>query len=162
MFEDETFLINLHATYPALENFEYDGNDHDPPASTWNTNILPSVLEFLGSMKSLSISDCVIVFHQHRLTVFKAEEDKWEIEDVETCLQSFEKAFDIIEKKFPMETTEIEIHDEEYGFWIKKEKGKPPMKYILPALRTWMSQNEPENNSTEPPIQEIVSAGPGE
>ena len=84
-----------------------------------------------------------------------------EVEE-EKCLESFKRAFDIIDKKFPKENTEIELRDEKYGFWIKKEKGLPPIKYESQAMKNWIRQIVPENHSTEPSIQEIVSAGPGQ
>ena len=36
------------------------------------------------------------------------------------------------------------------------------MKYMSRAFKTWIAQTLQENHSTEPSIQEIVSAGPGQ
>ena len=86
------------------------------------------------------------------------------IAEEETSLEVFNKAFDIIDKKFPKETTEIEILDKENWFWIKKEKGKPPVKYETEAYMSFYGKRQklPENPSTELSIQEVFSGGPGE
>ena len=82
MFEDDNFLINLHKTFPSLETFEYIGNDEYVNTYTWNRNILPDILESLGKVKDLSISEFILVFgcekqFEERIrSEFEEEEEK--------------------------------------------------------------------------------------
>ena len=117
MFRDHKFLMDLHKLFPALEKLEYDGDGDDFPEYFWDVEILPDVLESLGKVKKLSISRVVIIFHD------PVENGHIKDAEEETSLEVFNKAFDIIDKKFPRESTEIELVDKENWFWIKKEKG---------------------------------------
>ena len=50
----------------------------------------------------------------------------------------FHTAFDIINKKFSIDSTSLGIVDNQYGWSIKKDKGKPPTLTQLPFKCTWM------------------------
>ena len=158
MFRDHKFLMDLHKLFPALEKLEYDGDGDDFPEYFWDVEILPDVLESLGKVKKLSVSGINIIFHDSE------ENGHMKIAEEETSLEVFNKAFDIIDKKFPRESTEIELFDKENWFWIKKEKGTPPVKYETEAYMSFYGKRQklPENPSTELSIQEVFSGGPGE
>ena len=125
MFTGEKFMMNFRTTFPALENFAYAGH---PIAISyvWDINVISRIMKFLGKMKRMSISSlCLIVFET-------LEDSEREIVSEKRSLEIFNKAFKIIKKKFPKKTTEIELYDQNYGFWIKKEKDQLPVKYIPP------------------------------
>ena len=51
----------------------------------------------------------------------------------------FERAMEVINKKFPINSTGFEIVDNESGWSIKKEEGKAPMMTKLPYKCTFKS-----------------------
>ena len=74
---------------------------------------LSSILNSLGSVKNLIISEMQCsIFHG------RFDGNRIKIKNV------FEEALDIINKKFPIDTTEIEISENVCNFNILKEKGK--------------------------------------
>jgi len=165
MFENTEFMKNLPTTFPALKQFEITGwsvwggikNRY-----AWEIDEFLSILEILGDVKELSLKNCLIPFPADREPSYKYNNYPRRYNDVDEqkCLELFNKAFEIIDKRLPKETTHIELHEEYYGFWIKKKKGQSPVKYVPPSMKTWMSQTVPETQSNELSISEVISAGP--
>ena len=87
-------LINLHKAFPNLESFTYIGNgeflDHG-----WTIDTLISVLESLGKVNTLHISKVCYQLEE-------SEED----ENPEVV---FDAALEIINKKFPKNSTDLKI-----------------------------------------------------
>ena len=106
-------LINLHKAFPNLESFTYIGNgeflDHG-----WTVDTLISVLESLGKVNTLHISKVCYQLEE-------SEED----ENPEVV---FEAALEIINKKFPKNTTDLKIKTQvmegEPQLLISKGKGQ--------------------------------------
>ena len=55
---------------------------------------------------------------------------------------------DVINKKFPINSTSFEILDTEYGWSIKKENGKAPTMTKLPYKCTVIDTEEYNNGAT--------------
>ena len=86
-----------------------------PYKCNWEICEIENVLESLGSVQDLKISGCELKIP-----------DDFDKSQVKSAMQ---KALEIIEKKFPFDSTEIEISVEPTGgfqFTISKEKGKGP------------------------------------
>ena len=123
--EVATFFINLKNMFPELETLILG------PGSSENGNHfrstmgnLSSILNSLGNVKNLIISEMQCsIFHG----CFDGNRIK--IKNV------FEEALNIINKKFPIDTTEIEISDHICNFNIIKENGK------LAILRRKLEEN---------------------
>ena len=96
---------------------------------------LSSILSSLGNVKNL------IIFEMTASIVGRFDGNRIRIKNV------FEEALDIINKKFPIDTTEIEISENICNFNILKEKGKSailrrkleenPMGYRREPYRPW-------------------------
>ena len=136
--ENSTFLIKLSEIFPALHTLIItDGQSND---IQWNCDIslLESVLNALGSIKNLRISGM-----QCELKITDGF-------DKPMVQRSMQEALEIIEKKFPIDLTEIEIYavlkhisnkvetgyspakpTDGYCFIIIKEKGKGPSLKIM-------------------------------
>ena len=160
IFENMEFMLTLRIAFPALENFEYIGfalwveGDENYP---WEIDKFLSILKILGDVKKLSIEECHIPFPAYLDMVHSRKGSE---KEEQKRLQLFNEAFEIIDKRFPKDTTEIELREEQYGLWIKKEMGQSPVKYVPPSMKTWMSHTVPETQSSELSISEVISAGP--
>ena len=109
-FTEPEFLMNLHKAFPNLESFTFigDGNFEVDQAS-WTFGNLLSVLDSLGRINTLHISK----------VCYELEESK---ED-ESPLEVFEAALEIINKKFPKNSTDFKIK-------TKVTEGEPQLEII--------------------------------
>merc|ERR550534_2419333 len=83
-------------------------------------NYLIKVLESIGNVKNLYIYGFQYQLNNkefRRLMQIDFNEDQTKV--------VFERAMEVINKKFPTSWTDIKIVDNEYGWRIKKEGGKP-------------------------------------
>ena len=131
--ENSTFLIKLSEIFPALHTLIITDGESNDIEWSWNISELESVLNALGSIKNLRISGmrCELKIS-----------DGFDKPMVKSAMQ---EALEIIEKKFPFDSTEIEIYaivkhisnkvgtgyspakpTDGYRFIIIKEKGKGP------------------------------------
>ena len=123
--ENSTFLIKLSEIFPALHTLKIT-NETD---WSWNISVLESILNSLGSIKNLIMSGM-----RCKLEI----PDGFDKPMVQIAMQ---EAFEIIAKKFPFDSTEIEIEAvmtvitrvetgyspaKRHYFTIIKEKGKGP------------------------------------
>ena len=121
--EASTFFINLKNLFPALETLVLGSSEEENYIKTTLGN-LSSILNSLGNVKNLIISEmqCMIIgsYDGNRITIKNV----------------FEEALGIINKKFPVDTTQIEISEHICNFNIIKEKGK------LAILRRKLVENQ--------------------
>ena len=115
-FTTPEFLINLHKAFPNLESFTFISNGvfkTDWTQACWTVGTLLSVLESLGKLNTLHISK----------VCYELEESK---ED-ESSFEVFEAALEIINKKFPKNSTDFKIKTKvtegEPQLEITKKKG---------------------------------------
>ena len=90
----------------------------------WNISVLESVLNVLGSIKNLIISG------------MRCELEIPNGFDKPMVQSAMLEALDVIEEKFPFDSTELKIEakpTDSYGLTIIKEKGKGP---ILKKFKT--------------------------
>lgn len=123
--EVATLFINLKNMFPELETLIL-GPGSSENGNHFRTTMgnLSSILNSLGNVKNLIISEMQCsIFHG----CFDGNRIK--IKSV------FEEALNIINKKFPIDTTEIKISDHICNFNIIKEKGK------LAILRRKLEEN---------------------
>ena len=120
--DSSTFLIFLLSkNFPALHTLEIiDGDEASIFKDGWNWNIsvLESVLNALGSINNLIITNSLCVLGIPRGF------DKLMFQS------AMVEALDIIEEKFPFDSTELKIEakpTDSYGLTIIKEKGKGPI-----------------------------------
>jgi hypothetical protein len=142
MYESE-FLINIHKIIPSLATLDLKHNcDLSFPM---DVDYLVEVLDSIGNIKNLYIKGYCVPFYilnnkdYDRTLPNDLDED--EIKSV------FQTAMDIINKKFSIELTRFEIVDNEYGWIMKKEKGKPPTMTQLPYKCT--AKNDQGKTCTE-------------
>ena len=109
--EASTFFINLKNLFPALETLVLGSFEEENYIKTTLGN-LSSILNSLGNVKNLIISEMTASI------IGRFDGNRIRIKNV------FEEALDIINKKFPIDTTEIEISENVCNFNILKEKGK--------------------------------------
>lgn len=109
IFESPVFLMKLHKTFPVLETLVYKGVGEYQ--GTWTFGTLLPVLQSLGNVKNLHLTDCV--FDLGRV-----------IQPHEELDAIFEMALEVINKKFPKHSTDLLIIEREHGFWLMKDKGK--------------------------------------
>ena len=115
-FTEPEFLINFHKAFPSIESFTFisDGVFQDFSIQAgWTLGSLLGVLDSLGRVNSLHISK----------VCYELEESK---ED-ESPLEVFEAALEIINKKFPKNSTDFKIKTQvtegEPQLEIIKKKG---------------------------------------
>jgi hypothetical protein len=108
--EATTFFMNIKNMFPGIETLVL-GQDGNHIITTIGN--LSSILNSLGNVKNLIISEMQCsIFHG------RFDGNRIKIKNV------FEEALNIINKKFPIDTTEIEISEHICNFNIIKEKGK--------------------------------------
>ena len=127
MFESPVFLMKLHKTFPVLETLVYKGVGEYQ--GTWTFGTLLPVLQSLGNVKNLHLTDCV--FDLGRV-----------IQPHEELDAIFEMALEVINKKFPKHSTDLLIIEREHGFWLMKDKGKD-LYQILETLKKLAGQIGP-------------------
>jgi hypothetical protein len=117
MYEPD-FLINIHEIIPSLETLIMETDL--PLIMPMDINYLIQVLDSIGNVKNLYICGFQYQLNNkefRRLRQIDFNEDQTRV--------VFERAMDVINKKFPISWTDIKIVDNEYGWRIKKEGGKP-------------------------------------
>ena len=111
MYEPE-FLMNILEIIPSLETLimtkEFD--NHFP----MDIDYLVAVLDSIGNVKNLHINEFYPAYYLN-------EPNDLDEDQIKAVLQT---AMDIINKKFSIESTSIEIVDDKYGWTILKGKGK--------------------------------------
>ena len=127
MYEPE-FLVNILEIIPSLETLimtkEFD--NHFP----MDIDYLVAVLDSIGNVKNLHIKEAYPAFYLLNNKDFRRTIPNDKDEDqIKAVLQN---AMDVINKKFSTEATSIEIVDNEYGWTIKKDKGKQAKLTQLP------------------------------
>jgi hypothetical protein len=119
--ENSTFLINLSEIFPALDTLIIT-------KGKWKISALEDVLKSLGNFENLRTTKIKCCLHSS--------------DDKQLAKSIMEQALEIIEKKFPVDSTEIEIHADvsqchnlgygrsyvrcHYEMTIIKKKGKEP------------------------------------
>jgi hypothetical protein len=110
-FTEPEFLINLHKAFPNLESFSLISNGYFQDG--WTIGTLLSVLDSLSKLNTLHISKVCYELE-------KSKED-------ESPLEVFEAALEIINKKFPKNSTDFKIKTQvtegEPQLEIIKKKG---------------------------------------
>ena len=127
MYEPD-FLVNIHEIIPSLETLimtkEFD--NHFP----MDIDYLVAVLDSIGNVKNLHIKESYPAFYLLNNKDFRRTlPNDLDEDQIKAVLQT---AMDIINKKFSIESTSIEIVDNEYGWTIKKDKGKRAKMTQLP------------------------------
>ena len=131
---DEPFLRKMHLAFPALTHFDYvqDRSDRGDLSGTgWCVRDLLSNLKSLAKVKHLSISETDVLLISNPV---EFDEDK--------ILALLGAALKIIDSKFPKNSTEIDLREQNFGYRIRKEKDKRPVlaereifyKQIVPKL----------------------------
>lgn len=106
------FFMRLKNMFPVLETLVLKGSSEGCNHINMTIGNLSSILNSLGNVKNL------IIFEMTASIVGRFDGNRIRIKNV------FEEALDIINKKFPIDTTEIEISENICNFNILKEKGK--------------------------------------
>ena len=131
MYEPD-FLMNIHEVIPSLETLIMitKGIDDGFPLNIEN---LVDVLDSIGNVRNLNIKDTsdfrapfYLLNNKDFNRILPNNLDEDQIRDI------FHTAFDIINKKFSIDLTSLEILDSKYGWFIKKDKEKPPTLSQLP------------------------------
>ena len=133
---EPAFLMNMLEIIPSLENLTMttDLGDSFP----MNIENLIYVLDSIGNVKNVCIKDdsypttFYITNNKEFQRTLPNNLDEGQIRAI------FHTAFDIINKKFSIDATSLGIVDNQYGWSIKKDKGKPPTLTQLPFKCTWM------------------------
>ena len=109
--KNSTFLINLSEIFPALDTLIVDYGQ-------WKISELEGVLKSLGNIENL------------RTCKIKCELQISDDFDEQMVKSTMEQALEIIEEKFPVDSSEIEINafvSESYvDYRLTKEKAKEP------------------------------------
>ena len=131
MYEPD-FLINIHQILPSLETLIMETDL--PWIMPMDINYLIEVLDSIGNIKDLTIEDS-----DFQYLLSNKEFGRPILNDLneDQTKAVFERAMDVINKKFPINSNAFEIVDNEYGCCIKKEKGKPPTMSKLPYKCTF-------------------------
>ena len=124
---EPAFLTNIPKFMPSLKTLTMNTDLDDP--FPLDINYLIEVLDSIGNIKNLTIENsdfqCLLSnkdFGRPILNDLNEDQTK----------AIFERAMDVINKKFPINSTSFEILDTEYGWSIKKENGKAPTMTKLP------------------------------
>ena len=128
MYETE-FLSNIHELIPSLQTLLMrKENDSSYPMYI---GYLVEVLHSISSIKNLCIEESYppVFYLVNNKDFPRTMPDNLDEEQTKAIFQT---AMDIINKKFPIDSTGIEILDSEYGWTIQKEKDKPPTMRQLP------------------------------
>ena len=139
---EPAFLMNIHKMFPSLETLVMITDLDDP----FPMNIIHLVesLDSIGSIKNLCIKGYGFqsdVF-QYILNNKEFRGPRGLVLNEDQTKVIFERAKEVINKKFPINSTEFEIVDSEYGWSIKKGKGNPPTMTKLPYKCTIKQEGE--------------------
>ena len=142
MYEPD-FLINIHEIIPSLETLIM--TTYGDPMAEVDINYLIEALDSIGNIRNLTIKGFL-----HHPALFQPLQNNLSEEQTKVV---FEKAMEIINKKFQINSTRFEIHDNEYGWRIKKEEGKIPSMTKLPfkcnVTTHWIGEVCPQFFATE-------------
>lgn len=143
MYEHD-FLMNIHKIIPSLETLVINNTNLEIPVPM-EINYLIEVLDSIGNIKNLTIenSDFQYVLNNKefgRPILKDLNEDQTKA--------IFERAMDVIIKKFPINSTSFEILDSAYGWSIKKARGKAPTMTKLPYKCTVIDTEEYSSGET--------------
>ena len=121
MYEPD-FLINIHEIIPSLETLIMETDL--PMIMPMDINCLIEVLDSIGNVKNLSIYCCLGFQYRLNSKEFRRHIQNDLNEDQTRVV--FERAMEVINKKFPIDSTFLKIVDNEFGWRIKKVDGKAP------------------------------------
>ena len=133
MYEPD-FLINIHQILPSLETLIMETDL--PWIMPMDINYLIKVLESIGNVKNLYINGYGFQYLLNNKE-FRRPVEKYLDEDESIII--LDRAMEVINKKFPINSTAFEIVDNESGWSIKKEEGKAPMMAKLPYKCTFQN-----------------------
>jgi hypothetical protein len=135
MYEHD-FLMNIHVIIPSLETLIMTTDLSDP--FPMEINYLIEVLESIGNIKNLSIDGGFQYLLNNKEFRRPIQNN---LTEGETKFV-FERALEVINKTFPVNSTRFTIVDNESGWSIKKEIGKAPMMTKLPYKCTVTDDRE--------------------
>ena len=136
MYEPE-FLISIHEIIPPLETLIMTTNLGEPVHM--DIDYLIEVLDSIGNVKNLYINGYGFQYLLNNKE-FRRPVEKYLNEDQTKII--LDGAMEVINKKFPINSTGFEIVDNESGWSIKKEEGKAPMMTKLPYKCTFKNDCE--------------------
>ena len=143
MYEHD-FLMNIHKIIPSLETLVINNTNLEIPVPM-DINYLIEVLDSIGNIKNLTIENSDF---QYLLSNKEFGRPILNNLNEDQTKAVFERAMDVINKKFPINSTSFEILDNEYGWRIKKESGKAPTMTKLPYKCTVIDTEEYSNGET--------------
>ena len=123
------FLLNINEIIPSLQTLLMR-TENDPSYPMYIGHLV-EVLDSISNIKNLCIEESwpPVFYLVNNKDFPRTMPDNLDEEQTKAIFQT---AMDIINKKFPIDSTGIEILDSEYGWTIKKEKEKPPTMTQLP------------------------------
>ena len=126
-----SFYMNMHEIIPSLETLIMTS---EPSDSMFPMNIeyLVASLDSIGNIKNLCIKDDSYGAPFYLLNNKCFDRTLPNNLDRNQIGSIFHDAFEIINQKFSIDSTSLEILDSKYGWSIKKLKGKPPTLTLLP------------------------------
>ena len=136
MYQPE-FLMNIHEIIPPLETLIMTTNLGEPVHM--DVNYLIGVLDSIGNVKNLYIKGYGFQYLLNNKE-FRRPVQKYLNED--QTLIILDRAMEVINKKFPINSTCFKIVDNETGWSIKKEEGKAPTMTKLPYKCTYKDDRE--------------------
>ena len=136
MYEPD-FLINIHEIIPSLETLIMETDL--PLIMPMDINYLIEVLDSIGNVKNLKIYCCLGFQYRLNNKEFRRHVQNDLNEDQTRVV--FERAMEVINKKFPIDSTFLKIVDNEYGWRIKKEGGKAPVMIKKPYKCTFIDDS---------------------
>jgi len=128
MYETD-FLLNINEIIPSLQTLLMR-TENDPSYPMYIGHLV-EVLDSISNIKNLCIEESwpPVFYLVNNQDFPRTMPDNLDEEQTKAIFQT---AMDIINKKFPIDSSGIEILDSEYGWTIKKEKEKPPTMSQLP------------------------------
>ena len=125
MYEPD-FLMNIQEIIPSLKTLDMKQNSD--VSFPMDVDYLVEVLDSIGNIKNLYVKGyckgyCVPFYILNNKDFDRTLTNNLDEDAIKSVFQT---AMDIINKKFSIELTRFEIVDNEYGWTIKKDKGKPP------------------------------------
>ena len=136
MYEPE-FLMSIHEIIPPLETLIMTTNLGEPVHM--DINCLIEVLDSIANVKNLYINGYGFQYLLNNKEFCRPVE-KYLNEDQTKII--LDRAMEVINKKFPINSTGFEIVDNESGWSIKKEEGKAPIMAKLPYKCTLKDDRE--------------------
>ena len=145
---EPAFLLNIRRFMPYLKTLVMNTDLDDP--FPMDSNHLVELLDSIGSIKNLCIEGHGFKYLLNNKD-FQRPILNYLNEDQTKVI--FERAMEVINKKFQINSTRFEIADNEYGWRIKKEEGKIPSMTKLPykcnVTTHWIGEVCPKFFATE-------------